>query len=97
MVKSQTKKRKTHKRKRDPCLKRAKRDYWDQGGQIEYEDTPTTEKLRAEVRELNAGAYLFPVNAQRFGVSIASAIKSPDFQYCLTHLPCPTICVFKNL
>src|SRR5262245_15426477 len=35
-------------------LKRAKRDFWDQGGQIEYKDTPTTEKLRAEVRELNA-------------------------------------------
>ena len=35
-------------------LKRARRDYWDQGGQIEYKDTPITEKLRAEVRELNA-------------------------------------------
>lgn len=35
-------------------LKRAKTDYWDQGGQIEYEDTPFTERLRAEVRELNA-------------------------------------------
>ena len=35
-------------------LKRAKRDYWDQGGQIEYKDTPTTERLRAEVHELNA-------------------------------------------
>ena len=37
-------------------LKRAKRDYWDQGGQIEYKDTPTTERLRAEVRELTRGS-----------------------------------------
>ena len=35
-------------------LKRAKRGYWDQGGQIEYKDTPITERLRDEVRELNA-------------------------------------------
>ena len=35
-------------------LKRAKRDYWDQGGQIEYKSTARTDRLRAEVRELNA-------------------------------------------
>src|SRR5262249_33082049 len=35
-------------------LKRTKRGYWDEGGQIEYEDTEETKWLRAEVQELNA-------------------------------------------
>ena len=35
-------------------LKRARRGYWDQGGQIEYDETPITEQLRADVHELNA-------------------------------------------
>lgn len=35
-------------------LKRAKRDHWDEGGQIEYKDTAATKRLRAEVRELNS-------------------------------------------
>ena len=35
-------------------LKRAKKGYWDEGGQIEYKDTPVTERLRDEVRWLNA-------------------------------------------
>jgi hypothetical protein len=35
-------------------LKRAKSGYWDEGGQIEYDDTPTTLRLRDEVRELNS-------------------------------------------
>ena len=35
-------------------LKRAKKSFWDPGGQIEYDDTPLTEKLRDEVRTLNA-------------------------------------------
>jgi hypothetical protein len=35
-------------------LKRAKTGYWDEGGQIEYDDTRTTLRLRDEVRELNS-------------------------------------------
>ena len=35
-------------------LKRAKRGYWDEGGQIEYDDTQETRWLRAEVQELNS-------------------------------------------
>lgn len=31
-------------------LKRAKRDHWDEGERIEYEDTAATRQLRAEVR-----------------------------------------------
>ena len=35
-------------------LKRAKRGHWDRGEKIPYRDTPTTARLRAEVREVNA-------------------------------------------
>ena len=35
-------------------LKRAKRGYWDEGGQIEYDDTEETRRLRAKVQELNS-------------------------------------------
>ena len=47
-------------------LKRAKRDYWDQGEQIEYDDTPITDKLRAEVRELNAWLEKADITFERF-------------------------------
>jgi len=35
-------------------LKRAKTGYWDAGARIEYVDTPTTRRLRAEVEEINS-------------------------------------------
>ena len=35
-------------------LKRAKNGYWDEGGQIEYDDTSTTMRIRDEVREINS-------------------------------------------
>ena len=35
-------------------LKRAKRSHWDEGEKIPYRDTATTERLRTEVREVNA-------------------------------------------
>ena len=35
-------------------LKRAKRGYWDEGERIEYDDTPTTQRLRIEVRAINS-------------------------------------------
>jgi hypothetical protein len=35
-------------------LKRAKAGYWDEGARIEYADTATTRRLRAEVEEVNS-------------------------------------------
>jgi hypothetical protein len=35
-------------------LKRPKRNFADEGGSIEYEDTATTKRLRADVREINS-------------------------------------------
>ena len=35
-------------------LKRAKRGFWDEGERIEYNDTPTTRRLRGEVRAVNS-------------------------------------------
>ena len=35
-------------------LKRSKEDYWDGGGALDYDDTPTTHAFRAEVQRINA-------------------------------------------
>ena len=56
-------------------LKRPKRGHWDEGGRIDYPDTPTTNRFRDELRAVNAWlakadihfdatAYPLPVNVQ---------------------------------